>query len=66
MWTQEEIRCLIDIWSDKHIKEQLATTHKNSDIYALFSKHLRERLSEISEQCCVKAKKTYPKIYSSV
>lgn len=42
-WTHKEIKSLIDIWFDGHIQEHLSMTHKNSCIYALFSKQLREK-----------------------
>uniref|UniRef100_A0A3B3R4G7 Myb/SANT-like DNA-binding domain-containing protein n=1 Tax=Paramormyrops kingsleyae TaxID=1676925 RepID=A0A3B3R4G7_9TELE len=57
-WSAEEIKCLIDIWSDEHIQKQLSTTHKNSCIYALFSKQLREKgYPRTVEQCRIKTKK---------
>lgn len=47
-----------DIWSDDYIHTQLSTTNKNTDIYALFSKRLREKGFERSAaQCRIKAKK---------
>ncbi|CAM4735686.1 unnamed protein product [Leuciscus chuanchicus] len=57
-WSSEEVRSLIEIWSDDHIRSQLSKTHKNSEIFGLFSKQLRERGFQRSvEQCRVKAKK---------
>ncbi|KAL2102331.1 hypothetical protein ACEWY4_001499 [Coilia grayii] len=57
-WTHKETKCLIDIWSDEHIQQQLSTTHKNSCIYALFSKQLREKgYVRTVAQCRIKTKK---------
>jgi len=47
-----------EIWSDDYISAQLSTTHKNSEIYVLFSKQLRERgFHRTVAQCHAKAKK---------
>ncbi|XP_048048605.1 uncharacterized protein LOC125269701 isoform X2 [Megalobrama amblycephala] len=57
-WSCEEVRSLIEIWTDDHIRSQLSKTHKNSAILSLFSKQLRERGFDRSvEQCRVKVKK---------
>ncbi|XP_073722019.1 uncharacterized protein [Misgurnus anguillicaudatus] len=57
-WSCEEVRNLIEIWSDEHIRSQLSKTHKNSVVFSLFSKQLRDREFHCSvEQCRVKAKK---------
>lgn len=41
-WTKDEVKCLIDIWSDEHISEQLSKTHINTEVYKVFSKHVNE------------------------
>ncbi len=57
-WGCEEVRSLIEIWSNDHIKSQLSKAHKNSAVFSLFSKQLRVRGCNRSvEQCRVKAKK---------
>uniref|UniRef100_A0A672GFN0 C2H2-type domain-containing protein n=1 Tax=Salarias fasciatus TaxID=181472 RepID=A0A672GFN0_SALFA len=57
-WSKEEIRCLIEIWADEHISAQLSSTHKNADIFKLFSKQMREHGFQRSvEQCRIKTKK---------
>ncbi|CAL9682257.1 unnamed protein product [Knipowitschia caucasica] len=57
-WSKEEVQCLIEIWSDEHIISQLSSTHKNADIFAIFSKQMRERGFQRSvEQCRIKTKK---------
>uniref|UniRef100_A0A3Q1IBE2 Myb/SANT-like DNA-binding domain-containing protein n=1 Tax=Anabas testudineus TaxID=64144 RepID=A0A3Q1IBE2_ANATE len=57
-WSREEVQCLIDIWSDDYIQAQLSTTHKNSYVYAQFSKRLREKgIERSAAQCRIKAKK---------
>nr|XP_055051220.1 uncharacterized protein LOC129437078 [Misgurnus anguillicaudatus] len=57
-WSCEEVRNLIEIWSDEHIRSQLSKTHKNSAVFSFFSKQLRDRGFHCSvEQCQVKAKK---------
>ncbi|KAK7925394.1 hypothetical protein WMY93_007704 [Mugilogobius chulae] len=42
-WAKEEVECLIEIWADEHICAQLSSTHKNAEIYSIFSKQMRER-----------------------
>ncbi|KAM4537984.1 uncharacterized protein V3H82_023750 [Fundulus diaphanus] len=39
-WSHEEIKALIDVWSDENISELLVTTHKNSEIFKLISKEM--------------------------
>jgi len=57
-WSSDEVRSFIEIWSDDYIRAQLSTTHKNSEIYAVFSKQLRERgFNRTVAQCRDKAKK---------
>ncbi len=57
-WANQEIQTLTDIWLDEYINEQLSSTHKNSEIYAIFSKQLREKGYDRSpEQCRIKVKK---------
>ncbi|KAK7888843.1 hypothetical protein WMY93_024403 [Mugilogobius chulae] len=57
-WAKEEVECLIEIWADEHICAQLSSTHKNAEIYSIFSKQMRERgyLRSV-EQCRTKTKK---------
>uniref|UniRef100_A0A8C6U0V0 Myb/SANT-like DNA-binding domain-containing protein n=1 Tax=Neogobius melanostomus TaxID=47308 RepID=A0A8C6U0V0_9GOBI len=46
------------VWADDFINAQLSTTHKNSAIYAVFSKRLRAKgYSRSISQCRIKAKK---------
>ncbi|XP_073729883.1 uncharacterized protein [Misgurnus anguillicaudatus] len=57
-WSAAEIRCLLDIWADDFINAQLSSTHKNSDVYGVFSKRLREKgFNRTVAQCRIKAKK---------
>lgn len=57
-WSSEETRCLLDIWADVQISQMLEKTHKNAEVYKIFSKQMRERGFERSvEQCRVKVKK---------
>ena len=57
-WAEEEIRYLISIWSDENIKSQLENTHKNANMYKLFSERMKERGYErTAEQCHLKVKK---------
>ncbi|KAL2081739.1 hypothetical protein ACEWY4_023592 [Coilia grayii] len=65
-WAEEEIRTLVDIWADVHISEMLDRTHKNADVFAVFSDKMREKgFTRSPEQCHLKVKKlrqTYMKI----
>ncbi|XP_063068472.1 zinc finger and SCAN domain-containing protein 29-like [Engraulis encrasicolus] len=65
-WADEETRALVDIWSDTQISDMLEHTHKNADVFAIFSEKLRkEGFSRSPEQCRLKLKKlrqTYLKI----
>uniref|UniRef100_A0A8C6WRK9 C2H2-type domain-containing protein n=1 Tax=Neogobius melanostomus TaxID=47308 RepID=A0A8C6WRK9_9GOBI len=57
-WSTAEISCLLEVWADDFINAQLSTTHKNSAIYAVFSKRLRAKgYSRSISQCRIKAKK---------
>lgn len=57
-WSRDEIKCLIEIWSDEHIAQQLSRTHKNTEIYLLFSERLKQKgFNRSVEQCRAKAKK---------
>lgn len=57
-WSSAEVKCLIDIWSDEHIAEQLCKTHKNTEIYKVFSERLQDMgYNRSIEQCRAKAKK---------
>ncbi|XP_051793882.1 uncharacterized protein LOC127530647 [Acanthochromis polyacanthus] len=42
-WSKEEVQCLIEIWADEHIRAQLSSTHKNAEIFGIFSKQMRAR-----------------------
>lgn len=37
-----EVKCVIEIWSDKHISVQLSKMHKNTEAYKVFSECLKE------------------------
>ncbi len=57
-WGDEEIRFLIEIWSDDYIKTQLERIHKNNETFNLFSERMRERgFDRTGEQCHLKVKK---------
>ncbi len=57
-WGDEEIRFLIEIWSDDYIKTQLEKTHKNNETFNLFSERMRERgFNRTGEECHLKVKK---------
>ena len=42
-WSQEEMECLLDIWTDIHIESMLENTHKNHDAFNTFSTRMREK-----------------------
>ena len=41
-WGNDEIKALLQIWADDHIAEILVETHKNSEVFKLFSDILKE------------------------
>lgn len=58
LWSTAEVECLLEIWADGGIQQQLDTTHKNSEIFKKISRYLRARGYERSvEQCREKLKK---------
>lgn len=58
LWSSEEIESLLEVWADENIKTQLENTHKNAEIYRMFSEHLRRRgFKRTADQCRVKVKK---------
>lgn len=40
--TKDEVKFLIEIWSEEHISEQLSKTHENTEVYKVFSERLNE------------------------
>uniref|UniRef100_A0A673B5I3 Myb/SANT-like DNA-binding domain-containing protein n=1 Tax=Sphaeramia orbicularis TaxID=375764 RepID=A0A673B5I3_9TELE len=65
-WSLDETRCLLDIWADVHVTQLLERTHKNANVFSLFSKRMKARgFVRSPEQCLVKVKKlrqTYMKV----
>ncbi|KAK7898742.1 hypothetical protein WMY93_019595 [Mugilogobius chulae] len=57
-WSEEEVKALIDIWSDENISQLLVTTHKNNEVFKLISEKM-EALGFIRTvvQCRTKVKK---------
>lgn len=43
LWSAAEVQCLLDIWADQSIQEQLETTHKNSRIFSKIRDYLHAR-----------------------
>ncbi|XP_078534997.1 bifunctional phosphoribosylaminoimidazole carboxylase/phosphoribosylaminoimidazole succinocarboxamide synthetase [Lissotriton helveticus] len=41
-WTEEEIKALLTVWSEKHIKKQLRQTLRNKGIFIYIAKRLQE------------------------
>ncbi|XP_028679104.2 zinc finger and SCAN domain-containing protein 32-like isoform X2 [Erpetoichthys calabaricus] len=58
LWSIAEVQCLLEIWADDSIQEQLDTTHKNSEIFGKIRDYLHARGYQRSiEQCRDKVKK---------
>lgn len=58
LWSAAEVQCLLEIWADENIKEQLETTHKNSKIFAKIRDYLLARgYHRTIVQCRGKVKK---------
>lgn len=58
LWSAAEVQCLLEIWADENIKEQLETTHKNSKIFAKIRDYLLARgFHRTIVQCRGKMKK---------
>lgn len=49
-WCCEEVKYLMDIWTDDHISQILDTTHKNSEVFKIVSEQIKERSFECSVQ----------------
>ncbi|KAK7175607.1 hypothetical protein R3I93_002515 [Phoxinus phoxinus] len=57
-WSVEETSCLINIWAEAHVAQLLERTHKNTDVFNMFTERMKERGYERSPaQCRVKVKK---------
>ncbi|XP_073710095.1 uncharacterized protein [Misgurnus anguillicaudatus] len=58
LWSAAEVQCLLEIWADESIQEQLDKTHKNSDIFRKIRDYLlRHGYQRTTEQCRDKVKK---------
>lgn len=57
-WSTEEVQTLISIWSDEAMAQLLASTHKNREVFKLFSEKMAALGFHRSvEQCRIKVKK---------
>lgn len=57
-WSNEEVKCLINIWSDEQVSKILEKTHKNAEVFKMFSDQLTEcGFNRSVEQCRIKVKK---------
>ncbi|KAM6943609.1 uncharacterized protein FYW49_006435 [Xenentodon cancila] len=57
-WSSEEVQALMDIWSEEYISRLLVATHKNSEVFKLFSEKMAERgFNRSLHQCRIKVKK---------
>lgn len=57
-WSTEEVQTLISIWSDATMAQLLASTHKNREVFKLFSEKMAALGFHRSvEQCRIKVKK---------
>lgn len=57
-WSTEEVQTLISIWSDETMAQLLASTHKNREVFKLFSEKMAALGFHRSvEQCRIKVKK---------
>ncbi|XP_061600715.1 uncharacterized protein LOC133463277 isoform X1 [Cololabis saira] len=69
-WSSEEVQALMHIWSEEYVSRLLLATHKNSEVFRLFSEKMAERGFHRSlHQCRIKVKKLrqqYVKIRESL
>lgn len=57
-WSTEEVQTLVSIWSDATMAQLLASTHKNREVFKLFSEKMAALGFHRSvEQCRIKVKK---------
>uniref|UniRef100_A0A3B4BAC8 Myb/SANT-like DNA-binding domain-containing protein n=1 Tax=Periophthalmus magnuspinnatus TaxID=409849 RepID=A0A3B4BAC8_9GOBI len=57
-WSEEEVKALIEIWSDENICQLLVTTHKNNEVYKLISEKMKAvGFPRTVGQCRTKVKK---------
>uniref|UniRef100_A0A3B4AEE9 Myb/SANT-like DNA-binding domain-containing protein n=1 Tax=Periophthalmus magnuspinnatus TaxID=409849 RepID=A0A3B4AEE9_9GOBI len=59
-WSEEEVKALIEIWSDQNICQLLVTTHKNNEVYKLISEKMKAvGFPRTVAQCRTKVKKLH-------
>lgn len=57
-WGSDEVKALLEIWAEDNISKLLVETHKNTDVFKLFSNKLKERgIDRSGVQCRLKVKK---------
>ncbi|XP_049917254.1 interferon-induced protein 44-like isoform X2 [Epinephelus moara] len=57
-WSFEEVQALIDIWSEDYMSQLLVATHKNYEVFKLFSERMAARgFNRSAVQCRIKVKK---------
>lgn len=57
-WSTEEVQTLLSIWSDQTMAQLLASTHKNREVFKLFSEKMAAMGFHRSvDQCRIKVKK---------
>uniref|UniRef100_A0A8C5DNI8 Myb/SANT-like DNA-binding domain-containing protein n=1 Tax=Gouania willdenowi TaxID=441366 RepID=A0A8C5DNI8_GOUWI len=63
-WSNDEVTTLIDIWADEHISRMLLETHKNKEVFRMFSQRLAARgFHRSGDQCRTKVKKLRQQYY---
>ena len=66
MWSDDEVKCLIAVWGDKSIQQQLDGAVRNKEIFENIAKEMRRNGYERDwQQCKTKTKnpkQTYKKI----
>ena len=41
-WSDEETRCLVNIWSEQKIQEELGNSNRNTHVYSTISRKMGE------------------------
>lgn len=57
-WGREEVQALLEIWSDENMLHLLSTTHKNTEVFEMFSEKMAAQgFIRSAQQCRIKVKK---------
>lgn len=57
-WNEEEIKCLLEVWTADYTREQSEQTNKNQDKFTTFSQRMSEKgFQSTAKQCHIHVKR---------